>query len=358
MQINKISKEKIKNEQRKAIENLLKDVPDGIKIPIDKEVLESLMFEYNYTYLGNQSFIKEEYKGKTVPFKHIVWSGDFLSKIDLSKVSFDDVVWIGERTHLFKNDKIMYQYTNQTSKFVKKIWLRNTNANIDFSKSAFSKYLIDFPIYIINCDFSGTDLHNNTLRDFEIHSSNFDNTEINFSSLNSHPIFLNSSFVNCDFTNFKVAPDFFKRNYDELKAANFGCFNCNFQNTGMQIQLSKPTGELSTFFRKYIGFIKSVERRIIGIRIVRNCCLSANTELEEIYKKHKNYIDSVINLINIKYEGKINGCFINNKKILSKEENQKLAKSLLKEYQQLEQQEFDKVINPIKEQIHRLTKQQ
>ena len=60
MRLNNQSIKKIKSEQRSAIEKLLKDVPDGVRIPIDKDVLESLLFgmEQDGTLLYGDYFLQ------------------------------------------------------------------------------------------------------------------------------------------------------------------------------------------------------------------------------------------------------------------------------------------------------------
>ena len=74
--LSKTSKQKLRN----FIEKNLEDVPEGEKIHIDKDILESLIFEQD-------SDAYNAYLGVKVP----VWTGEFLSKIDLCEISFAGV---------------------------------------------------------------------------------------------------------------------------------------------------------------------------------------------------------------------------------------------------------------------------
>jgi len=99
------------------LEEELSKVPEGQKIHKDKFLLESLIFE----------------EGKT---KRIAWSGPFLRKLDLSEVSFDNVIW--------------YNFED------KPVDLSGTNVNINFLHSWNGVNGSD--IIIHNCNLSGVDL--------------------------------------------------------------------------------------------------------------------------------------------------------------------------------------------------------
>ncbi len=67
---------------RERIEVMLRKVPEGQRIKLDKDLLEDLLFV--------KKTVNEE---KDIMVKLPVWSGKFLRKIDLSEVSFDNVSW-------------------------------------------------------------------------------------------------------------------------------------------------------------------------------------------------------------------------------------------------------------------------
>lgn len=102
------------NELRNEIEKQLEQIPEGSKIKIEKQLLEQLIFNTGKSEEGT-------------PYKAIVWSGPFLRKIDLSKLSFDNVTW--------DRDDVAYSKVRLATHFKYIIDLSNTNAKIDFSKS-------------------------------------------------------------------------------------------------------------------------------------------------------------------------------------------------------------------------------
>lgn len=78
---------------------------EGERLKIDDDVLTQLLFDTVVT----------EVNGESVKKKIIAWSGDFLRKVDLSKISFENVDWNYEKDRA--------------------VDLSYTNAKIDFSKS-------------------------------------------------------------------------------------------------------------------------------------------------------------------------------------------------------------------------------
>lgn len=71
-----------KKEFRKKVEELLEKVPEGKRVNLKPEILNELLFD-------EFVLIPEDNEKVKLP----TWSGDFLSKIDLSEVSFDNVSW-------------------------------------------------------------------------------------------------------------------------------------------------------------------------------------------------------------------------------------------------------------------------
>lgn len=148
-----------RDELRAKVKELLESVPEGQRIHLEKDIVEALLFD---------SFKCEREKGKIFG-KLIVWSGPFLSKLDLSEVSFDDVVWDGPSASGWytENDK------------VESIDLSNTNARIDFSKSFYAKGKFERN-WIQDCNFANVDLSNNLLDGaYSINNCNFSNTGLN-----------------------------------------------------------------------------------------------------------------------------------------------------------------------------------
>lgn len=326
-----ILNEQGKNEIRKEIEHQLKNVPEGQRVHLDKDLLEDLLFE---------KIIYKKEAGKF--FKLPIWYGDFLSKIDLSEVSFEDVSWNLRRTlnnfcenenNVSKNvDEIMLEiyginYESETEKDVynkfivhnayvldedEKINYSNTNANIDFKKSwefkTFKKFSIGF------CNFSGTDLSNNDLdRNCScIQFSDISNTKINVSNdvvelLESDLIFF-TNLTELDFSKITIG------------ASYASSLDNNFNKTNLKIENDYP---------KLINDVKS-EQNIHIINILEN--------------EHKNFIK----MIN---EGIFDGCYIDGKLISVGEQNKKIASEKLKEYEEFKKGIIDSISGSIKEQI-------
>lgn len=155
---------KSKNELRDFIEEKIIDFPEEQKLQLDKKILEDLLFE---------TITIDKEKG--IILKLPVWSGNFLKKIDLSKVDFTNVSWAilnSDPDNICSMDiddiKIDDMVYERISRIRKNIIEKNdelqgdyitvysgTNANIDLTKSyeALHKGVID----IRACDFSGID---------------------------------------------------------------------------------------------------------------------------------------------------------------------------------------------------------
>ena len=170
----------LKQIQREGVMKYLESFPAGANVQMDRKLLDSLLFDYVNTSKG---YVK-------LP----VWSGEFLSKLDLSEISFKRVSWgffakgfvygsyktdgvenSSYFDHLFKNELAHIDY-------------RNTNAKIDFSESFEALTGKDRRAIICHCDFSGTDLSSNFVSCLQsVVGSRFDRTNINFEgSLNSY----------------------------------------------------------------------------------------------------------------------------------------------------------------------------
>ncbi len=162
-----------KREMREFIEKQLEKVPEGFRIHLDKELLDELLFEKVTSKLA-KGYANE---GEDVVAKFAVWSGPFLAKIDLSEISFEDVVW-NVLSHQYKNivDNKNYYENIGSINYV------NTNAPIDMALSFDGKHpfhgVKDF--VICGCDFSQTDLSHTSFssekKDISLINCNFTNT--------------------------------------------------------------------------------------------------------------------------------------------------------------------------------------
>lgn len=151
-----------KTELRKVIEEKLAQVPYGQRVHLDKEVLEQLLFD---------EIVYNKNTGATV--KLPIWSGDFLRKIDLSEISFENVSWsllcdefydAGYDEELDEENWYKFNGDKENGYFLEEgeyVMYVDTNANIDFTKSW--EYKITGKIILNSCDFSGTDLSKNDM---------------------------------------------------------------------------------------------------------------------------------------------------------------------------------------------------
>ena len=175
-------------ELRKKTKNLLKDIPEGKRVDLGKELTELLLFDERELLLDKTCDFPKDYKSKV---KFLVWSGKFLRKLDLSSVSFDDVLWNVE--YYSDDSKLFDAIYPDFYEGVDEINLSNTNARIDFSQSFEGKICRIRPAFewiceIVNCNFKNVDLSNNTLeRGYYVSLSNCNlaNTGINFTVIDN-----------------------------------------------------------------------------------------------------------------------------------------------------------------------------
>lgn len=279
---------------RKHVEEKLLKVPDGTRIHIDKNMLEKLLFE------KVEAVSKE---GEIVIFKVPVWSGDFLSKIDLSEISFEDVSWACDcyvRNEFFTSNKaefekessLLYVRSDLMNSYESKLhenkkqWYsilyRNTNAVIDFEKSIeFKKGL---GIIIVGADFSYTDLTNFKKQD-KIH------------------------FEFCNFEGTSLPLRTFIENKENRMT------NCNFTD----LDLNGCKLDLTDILRVHVHSSVFTRTKIdinINISIIafkNNDCFQF--ELRELLRKKR-----------------IEGCFLNGVKVKSDYEKEQTAKKMLENY--------------------------
>ena len=205
---------------RSILEEKLKRVPDKKKITIDKDILEQLLFETAYVVIDG----KIEDRG----CRYIAWSGPFLSKVDLSDISFDNVLWgyygkYDERFYINNDNKDIY------------VDLSNTNANIDFSTSARRRY--DGYDTIINCNLTKVDLSKTSLgKDSVILNSSLRKTNLVFNN-DTIGVFENSDLTGTDMTNVVVTEYSFCTDEN-----GFGPFTI-LKNTGLNIRTNVESEE-------------------------------------------------------------------------------------------------------------------
>ncbi len=309
MQLNREDKTILR---KKIVEKLTKcDLDYGVKIPLDKELLEELMFEKRMITLDSSY---SDNKGKKVLEKKIIWEEGRLDNIDLSEVSFEDVVWDN------KSD------TN--------IDLRGTNAQIDFSKSFDVKW--GQPLRIKNFYFEDTDLSNNFINyDCLIHHCAFDDTGIKFSLRDDCRISINySSLTGVDLSHTEVGEEIF----DENSNIHF-IGNSILSRTGLRIKTTPLLNEIGDLSEIYsLGYTVKDENEI-------SAYIQRRFEDCKRQRELRAYLGKQIE------EGRLEGCYVNGIKILSSTEKDNIKREQQEEYNRFRLELTKKVLEDIDKQI-------
>lgn len=228
-------------ELRKHILKLLENVPEGEMVKLDTKLLDDLIFFKGKNQQGE--FIK-------VP----VWTGPFLRKLDLSKLSFKNVFFgIGDEIFNFTGKNMKAMMDAESDKRFKKIKYFNV---VDYvppmpgnSVSEHMENMIDFSYTNIKIDFneiygnaiehtnfSGVDLSNSNATAIAwAYKCDFSQTNIKFDfSINGIDLGLNC----CDlsFNNFEgqTIEAFLFANNPEIFYTN-GFNNCVWWSTGINV---------------------------------------------------------------------------------------------------------------------------
>lgn len=234
---------------RKKIEEMAEYIDDNVTLHLSKDVLEKLLFT---------EVVYNKETGATL--KLPTWSGEFLRKIDLSEVSFEDVAWSllvpsydEVRNDLLDADvleKLMSDYYAPHDYVVD---YSMTNANIDFSKSFEAK--TSGEIRIVNCDFSCCDLSANDMTNFKYASD----SKFNFSNL----VLPNSDFnmYYCDLRGLNLR-NFSDDAYGLISDVGNARFkNCDLRSTGinvtMPISIELNYVESQNFDSQFSAYLKN-----------------------------------------------------------------------------------------------------
>ena len=332
---------KARDELRYLIEEKLVDVPEGERIHLDKELLEQLLFETSLVELSDI----DEMTGKKIIAKNLIWSGSFLSKIDLSEVSFDDVIWnvIYDEGVYFANDEI-----NLYEKYgIKEINLSNTNAKIDFSKSFGRKYKNDWEVELMCCNFSSTNLSNNLIDyNFTAEKCNFSNTSLSVMFKSGCSIrFYTSILSGLDLSKCVVDETAFGEEYQQ-----YVFFDCNLSNTGLKVKTTNIPNDMISKYKKWLSLrdlfnlddVLGVEKKKI------------NFEMNQLYKDIYAYrfsLEGIHYLGEVIAKGFLIGCYVNDKLIVSKEQSQVFSHKKKEEYEEYKNKLFNSINDSIDEQI-------
>lgn len=296
-----------KDELRAKIIEQLKNVPKGQRVNLEKELLEDLLFE-----------VITLDKEKDIKVKLPVWSGWFLSKIDLSQVDFSNVSWsmldpsqdigyleyidgISVDENVFDRiDKIRTQNIDERYDlgYGFLVSYAGTNANIDLTKSfeaIYRKY-----IEIRECNFEGVDfsqLDLSGLKGLYLNSSSISQTKLTIPSdieLTGHRSF----FTNIDLSSREIDA------YEYFFEDTYNLSRCDLENTGIRIKLDVEKFKDGTY----------------------------KEDLQEVMGE-----DWV-------------GCYVNGKKIKSVDERQAIAQEKNAEYEKMKEDLISATMSSIEQQ--------
>lgn len=229
-----------KNKLRKEILELISDLPNGEMVHLDKNILEDILF------------VNIKDKRNTYKIITPILTPEILRKIDLSEISFENV---------------LFNYTCQSEEILKKIYginyldilygnkflidLSYTNANIDFSKI--------FGRSCYKCNFSHVDLSNSKLKFLQVVSES-DFSYTNIEEVPNKAFLSGVNFKGNRFEGQKIPVSRFNINCDN------GISGCNFNGTGLKIVSSQS---------KIANHeVKEELRRSINRGLLDNCFLN------------------------------------------------------------------------------------
>lgn len=300
-----------KDELRKKIIEQLKEVPEGQRVQLDKELLEDLLFE-----------VVTLDKEKGIKAKLPVWSGEFLKKIDLSQVDFTDVSWdilaadkgMLEDVIVYDLERYGIELDEEVISTIAKIQEDNdnrllssngvvvgyggTNARIDLSKSFEAIYGKELAIR--SCDFTGLDFSQQDLTNIK------------------------SIFV-----------------YDSsLRKTNLPIGNIPFDAWGSDLRGIDLSTRKIDAFQYILGDYQN-----LGACDLAGCGVQISLDAEKF--KDGKYKEDLTQAMNVNWVG----CYVNGKRVLSDEEKEKNATEKREEYEKMKDDIFGSVLGSIEEQV-------
>lgn len=197
MKLNQNDKDKIRNIICEELNKVSLDDNDFKRIKLDKELLEDLLF-----------LKTKDSEDRSI--KLPIWSGEFLQKLDLSDIDFEDVSYsILYDMYIDRENKELdsvYEYIKRVlpnSRHKPMVYYGNTNANIDFKNSF--EYKKTGKIKIHGFNFTGTDLSNNDINEeFDIIHGYFKDTNLRISTIRDNSIAVFSDFTGIDLSYYET----------------------------------------------------------------------------------------------------------------------------------------------------------
>lgn len=349
--------EQSKNELRKEIEEAVKRVPEGQRIELPLDLLDDLIFLK----------IKNK-KGVTVKFP--IWTGKFLRKIDLSKLSFENVflcsdiyefIEYGDLENYFDIYKLINFNINDHAgicvpPFIKDGKVNNsedillnpnyhiidfsyTNCNIDLSK-VYGNIISDVNLEGVNLSKS----NNSKINSFKF--CNLSKTNINI-DFNNNELLENIINCNLSFNNYENQSVDFENLFSSVFSVNWE--PSNFSNTGLNIIYNHKNipHEVKENEIKYHELCKKSNET--GLSIYE---LDSNADnIIRLYRQYNEVFNAHYILRDVIKKGLLRGCYINGKSVLDKNHSFFNKEELIEEYENMKKDIFDSTLGSIEEQI-------
>lgn len=372
----KLSLENKKIMREEIIKNL-EHVPEGQRIHLDKELLEQLLF---FPVVINESYNLENGKkiytwdgefSEDIVYKIPVWSGDFLKKIDLSEISFENVMFgnydfyesylSNSQFELLKKDMGEEQFKKVFCD-INNTYIHNfsgTNISIDFNKIEHIQY----------CDLSNVDLSKSNFHG-HAYRCNFSNTGLNINLADEELSVAPPE--DCNFSNNNFSDQSIHYSFFDCQDMLVDC--CDFKNTGLNIIYDVPSLPIDIMrkilnlcdFYSYIANYGIDEYLLNEFYSLPDNRWKTRTSKERNYKEALEYFlkkdlkslgfdpdigEHIIKFRNLLARGGLDGCYINGRKVLSKEEREQLKNSKIEEYQQYEEEMMALLSGSLEEQV-------
>ena len=298
----RLSKES-RNRIRRIIIEQLKEIPEGERIKLDIKLLDNLIFFKYYDKKMEQQI------------KIPIWTGEFLRKLDLSELSFEDAnldvsEYDEEKKEYFEEGAVSHMDKKSINEYIQEYMecnekkLIESQYTLDFS---YTNINIDFEnLYInciSNCNLEGVDLSHIGKRNMGIYNCNLQKTNI---KLNKDVVVFTCDLENNDFSNTTIDARNIMNPDEEI-------YCCNLKNTGLNIIYKFDLDENSKKAYEEIEKITepegSEERRskILNIRKMYG------DEFHHEYELH--CAETLKELIEMGY---LDGCYLNGRLIDSK----------------------------------------
>ena len=302
-------------ELRKNLPEMLKSVPEGEKIELDKDLLDDLIF----------------FKGKTQDGKDIkcpIWTGKFLRKIDLKDLDFKNAILYIPNWGLNKNDNRIIDIEN--FKYALRYELHFDDVTIEEFIEQYEpeKYIIDFSKtnikidfnelcskFIGLCDFHGVDLSHSNIGDIDTQGDDF------------------TRFINLSNTKIKQMPhhqfnevDLSDNDFSDIVISSFNeevidnIWSSDFKNTGLRLEYKYKTPIINQKLKE-LGFYECFNCNDYNDVTPKdqNCKINDKNYYDYITEEEFRLYRAKLAIQKAYIEGRLDGCYLNGKKLNSRQ---------------------------------------